>query len=186
MHQGALSLRVALGGNIFGYGGGLSHNKYAALPRIHACALAATHIYINIHSTAGNSRWVNGTCNQQCVVRIWPCPVCNGPQPPCDRPQSTQCPHGLGATKSMCGFPGNRRCSAHFQNFAVQTQQWRAPRSVPIARPARSMHTAHTHIRYQLIRIREHAHRKHSNVHLAIKSNRMHCALHMNQIQQIK
>ena len=92
-------------------------------------------------------------------------------------------PHGLGSTKSMsmctCGFkfPGNHRYPAHFQHFAAQTQQSRAPRSASrsVARPARPMHTAHTHTHIRHMhqhigtRIRAHAHSKHSNMHLAPK-----------------
>ena len=53
-------------------------------------------------------------------------------------------PHALGATRGMCGFPGNRRGSAHFRYFAAQTQQMCAPWSASTARPAGFMHTTHT------------------------------------------
>ena len=101
----------------------------------------------HIHSTP-QFRWANGTCDRQCAVRIWPCSVCNRPQPPCNRPQFAQRRRrtAWAQQKACADF---QRFLAHFRHFAAQTQQLRAPRSASIARPARSMHTAHTHIRYE-------------------------------------
>ena len=92
--------------------------------------------------------------------------------------------HALGATRGMCGFPGNRRGSAHFRYFAAQTQQMCAPWSASIARPPDSctQHTQH----HQHMRIRAHAHSEHIDMHLAIKPNQMHYAYHMNRSNQSK